>query len=69
MDAVTHGDMKAIDDLLSKDVDLDVQIVSSEIYIMITCPCYADPLTSPFYIVKLYILSYFCSKTEIVITR
>ena len=31
VDAVTHGDIKAIDDILSKDVDLDVQIVSSEI--------------------------------------
>ena len=28
VDAVTHGDMKTVDDLLSKDVDLSVQIVS-----------------------------------------
>ena len=43
-------------------------------YITKTSPCNEDPLTPHFYIVKLgftrvYIISYFCSKTKIVGTR
>ena len=42
--------------------------------IMLTCPCNENLLTPHFYIVKLrftevYIISYLCSKTEIVGTR
>ena len=48
--------------------------VSSNYFIMITCPCNAYPLKPHFYIVKLgftgvYMFSYFSSKTYIVGTR